>query len=604
MIPRKRKTYSDIDLSSASVITGEDYESENVSTGNPDGFRSEPTSPEIAFVTEFQGSRDKEGINYGVTVEGYSAGSISKLLVTALPRDKRARIKRAYMHVERDDLMSSLIEILSDFASVGFSLQSKPPTDTESDYTKSQAANVAFQQKLNDISMGIDAPKIASDLMTDWFVSDSMILYWRTKDGSDDVIEDGKKTVETSIPTDQIEENPYGIPGVIDIAVLKPSDVDWDNSIGSDILKILIPDALKKKVVSAFIQASSNGLTEDEVYNALMKSGIPKRWIDAIRAGRSEVQLRRENGDHWIIRTRARNYHGLANPRMYSVFLDLEMRNILKEGDASTALMMKHFILLIKQGESIETGPLAGNTRNWLKPGEAKQLLKKFSITNRAMLAVVNHTTKCEFIFPPKEMFEGGKYEGPEARIFNWAGVTRILATGDGGKYAGGFIGIKRTISKIEKAREQAYMLLRDFFRHETVSGAIETPEGYLVKSSFDSNVLKEPVQLLDELKFLAEMNWIDPRSTLRELERDPDAVKASALQSREENESLECWSSIQPEPEPMDAAVVSSGNGSGQPGGKEKQKLNKGGRPANPGTQRSAATRNQSPRASQSSGE
>lgn len=630
-VPRPRKSYSDIgssgdtehvdiDISRASVATGEDHESTGeVSSGN--FFRSEPKASELAFVAEMQSGRgNPESMREGTFQTSLGTGSVSNLLATALPRTKRARIRKAFEHAEGDDLLSSLIETLTDFTGTGFSLQIKPPSslenaeseteeddseigaegedaeDTEDDdakekaYEKTQEKNQKIQQRLDEVSIAVDAQKIVSNLIEDWFTCDSMILYWRTEPGKTEVIENGVIENETSINNAAIEETKFGIPGIIDIAVLKPSDVDWNNSIGSDVLMVSIPEALKNKINDTFMRRIGLKLELDEVYNSLMQEGIPRRWIDAVRNGRSEVQLLKENGDHWIIRTRARNYHGLACPRMYSIFLDLEIRKILKEGDASTALMMKHFVMLIKQGESIETGPLAGSTRNWLKKPEAVALLKRFSVTNRAMLAAVNHTTAIEFVFPPKEMFDGVKYVEPEKRIFNWAGVAQILSTGSDDKYAAGFLGIKRTIGKMTKCREEVVCLMRDFFMHETVGKKLGIPEGYSVKTSFDHNILKEPRQLLEEIKFLHEANMIDPRTALRELERDPDAIKASKAQSREENEALETWSPLENKVESAQMEIENQLKSAQDPGG----------RPANPGTERTAATRTQRPTAQQ----
>ena len=607
-----QKTFSDIasdkssvNISGASFVSGDDTE-ESISSGNP-GERKEALSPELAFVTEFMGgyqgghrggNEDYGGLAGGNGTNAYSAGSISNLLFNALPRSKNLKIRRAYVHAEKDDLLQSLVETLTDFTGTGFSFQAKPPSsldrtsgnpDTEEGYKKNQKESSEFQQRLDEISIAIDAPKLISDLVRDWYICDSMVLYWRTKDGTNLLIRDGNVTNETSIDSSVIDEDPLGIKGIIDIAVLNPGDVDWDNSIGTDVMFVNIPDALRTKINDALMQGRPNGLTIEDVYLTLMKDGIPKRWIDAVRDGRSTVQLLKENGDHWLVRTRARNYQGLSNPSMFSIFLDLEMRNIMKEGDASAALMMKHFIMLIKQGESIENGPLAGNTRNWLKLSDAQALLKRFSISSRAFLAAVNHTTQVEWIYPPKEMFDGAKYVEPEKRIFNWAGVTRILSTGEGGKYSGGFIGLKRTMGKIVKAREEVQAIMLRFFMHETVSPNIPTPKGYTVNTRFDSNILKEPRQLLDEIKFLAEQYWIDPRSALKELERDADAIKDSTMKSRDEADNLEVWTQIlsPTEKDQLKANVdAAKAKVSGDPGG----------RPPNDGTTKTEATRNQAP--------
>lgn len=625
MIPRKRKSYSDISLKNVIESPIKDIEADEVSTGNSQEISAILPSDivrmaaEVAFVAEFAEKDqtltwDTEGYGrYGSLSE--AAGTITKVLVSSLPRTNRERISRAYYHVERDDLLSCLIQALVDFSSVGFSLQAKPPVSTgnkKEDQDSSDSSvpsqgddSQGFQQTLNDLSLKIDIGKLADTLLYDWFVSDSMILYWRVPPhmppGS---YENGEYVVDELAP-DTVTENKYGVEGISDITALCPADVDWDNTIGRDIMRVKIPNSVKDTVNEAFIAGATHQMNREEVYEALNAQGIPKKWVDAVRNGRDYVQLLKEDGDRWLVRTKARKSHGLACPTMFTIFLDLEIRRILKEGDASAALMMKHFIMLIKQGESIESGPLAGHTKNWLQPKDAKALLRRFSVVNKAIRAAVNHTTKIEFVFPPKEMFDGQKYIEPNSRIFSWSGVTPILISGDGGKYASGFLSIKRLIGKIKKAREELNTLYTLFFMDESIQSKIGTPKGYLVSSVFDSNVLKEPKQLLDEIKFMFETGISDPRTAARELERDPDTLKSSSLQSKKENEQLQVWEKMisqhQLEQEKIAEQERSrQGIGVGSGNGKKSPTSDKGGRPANPGTQTGAATSNQSPRAQQ----
>jgi len=249
---------------------------------------------------------------------------------------------------------------------------------------------------------------------------------------------------------------------------------------------------------------------------------------------------------------------------------------MLVEGEFSAAFLMKHFVMLIKAGESIDSGALAGLQNNWLKPADAKALLKKFSTVNKAMRAAVNHTTKIEFVFPPKEMFDLAKFDSSERRIFYFAGVSVGLITEGKGSYSSAYISIKRMMSQMSKGRTEVSKMFCDFFRHITIRTRVATPEGFLVRANFDENALKEPRQILDEVKFLFERSISDPRTACRELGRDPDTIKASTIQSRKEQEQSNVWSGVGSQGK----SVSSSPEG----------------RPANEGTVVSDYTRNQPP--------
>lgn len=526
---------------------------------------------ELAFVVLNNESFNVEGLATGY---GAATGTISDLLGRIVPKGKRDQLKRAYKYYEEDDLLNKLVNIKIDFVTAGINVTAQPrKTDA---VTPEQVEE--FQETIDQVELDIDLDKLSEDLARDWIVSDNMILYWRTDPSSSAGL-----SSESSIPTDEFET--VGIPGVYDICTLDPCEVDWDNSLGQDILQLRIPNAVIDKVNNAFaIRGSSKvlKLTKEEIYQDLMDEGIGKKWIDAVRNRKDFVTLKKEDGDNWLIQTKERKHSGLAKPSMKTIFLRLEQRRILSEGDFSASIMMKHFIQLIKQGESITQGPLAGQRTNWMTPAEATELLKKFSTVNKALRVAVNHTTIVEFIFPPKEIFNLDKFEKCELCIYVWSGITVTIVIGEGGKYSSGFISIKRMVADIGKIRKKISSLFINFFRHPTIAPKLSTPPRTLVAVNYDSDVLKDPRQLLEEVKFMFENSIMDHRTAATSLDRDPETLKASAEQTKREH-AKGAWT-------PTGTQGQVGGFGFG----------NEGGRPPNDDTTVDEVTRMQRPTARQ----
>ena len=532
---------------------------------------------DLAFVVA-PAMANPESIREQVSTGNSEAGSLSVLMNREIPKDRRGQVVRSQFYYEKDDLLADLIDVKIEFTMAGLALRDHPPL-TYSNEKQEQTDLMSFQEQLDFLHLDMDLDKLVMDVVKDWFITDNMVLYWKVDGSTDSQGRVGEDTDPSSV-----QPSRYGLPGISDICTLNPAEIDWDNSLGRDVLLVDIPKAVIAEIQNAF----QNGrnvrpkIPDAKITEDLIKKGFGIKWIEAVLAGATQVQLRNEDGDYWIVRTKNRRYHGLANPSMQKIFLSLAQRQMLVEGEFSAAFMMKHFIMLIKQGESVDTGPIAGTRKNWLTKKDAGELLKKFTVVAKAMRAAVNHTTKIEFVFPPKEMFDDEKFVSPENRIFNWVGIVRALMTGDGQNYGGGFLGIKKLIAHIQQARRQIKLLFYDFFRHPSVSKLIKTPEKHLISVVFDENILKEPRQLLEEVRFLFDSKVSDPRTSARELGRDPDSLKSSTIQSRKENEDLQVWEGV-------------GGQNEGSANG------NLGGRPANPGTTTSEETRLQPPAGSRS---
>ena len=70
---------------------------------------------------------------------------------------------------------------------------------------------------------------------------------------------------------------------------------------------------------------------------------------------------------------------------------------------------------------------------------------------------------------------------------------------------------------------------MTEFFDHPSIRTRVGVPDECEVIAQFDATILKEPRQLLDEVKLMVEQGMIDPRSALVELNRDPDGISRQA---------------------------------------------------------------------------
>jgi hypothetical protein len=541
----------------------------------------------------------------------FSSGDVESIMNRTLPRDKRMQVAKALCFYEEDDLLQSLVNVKCDFAMSGFGIHVKEPLqintslpDDNEDEKKRQAkaeldrsvVTLETKQRLEDAKRKHHLRKVAQDLFRDYFTTDTMILYWRVD----------PKVSADSAPADGIPPEEGVIPGLVDVCALSPKDVDWDNSIGQDILRVRVPDAIRERIMIAL-----NKTTEQERAAAiaeLARQGLGEKWINAVRGLNPDgtaaklpgfAELNRDEGDNWIVRTKGRKHHGICRPTMFSVFLSLELRKSLITGDFSAAFMMKHFVQLIQTGESIDQGQQAGSRNNWLKPKEAKSILKIFQNVSKAMRIVTNHTLKVSFVFPPKEMFNEEKFKTCESRVFNWAGIVIAVMRGEGGTYSGGFIGIKRLIASLQSSREDLSEMYQEFFDHPTIRQRVKLPPKYQAVARFDENVLKEPAQILNEIRFLVQEGLEDPYTALRELGRDPDLVKALKKTSIAEGE---LWNRLITQlKNAADLKRTAVGTTNTQieiDGDNPDATAGQPGRPANPGTNANPGTRIQRPSA------
>lgn len=477
---------------------------------------------------------------------------IRNMLNSMYRRTKEGRIAQAYAWAKSDDFLQSLIKLKTDFALAGCSFHATnedginledqlkvssgksyvvQPTDVTLSDTEKQSLleQKETQRFVSRLARKWDLTPIVRSLIEDWNTCDSMILYWKM---------DTTPAGETQIEGAEAPEKNQLLPGVLQIAALNPSNCRYDNTAGNDRLMYELPLTLRLRI--QHIVFHNDKRVQQIGIQLLLEEGVPQEWIDAVSKGKSEVELRREHGDRWLVQTKARLHEGLADPSMQSIYPFLEERKMLKEGEFSAAFMMKHFILHVKMGESIETGPKTGSRENWATPKETAAMGAVLSRTAMTARVVTNHTVSFNFIFPPGDIWDGKKYVTPEAAIARWNGVVKVVSEGDGATGSSGHIGVKQLIADILYARGRVQHIFAEFFDDPTIQGAMaqKPKEGTVIQPKFDENVLKDAGQLLKEIQFLFSQHILDPQSAARELGRDPDLIYRRKLEAAISNQA------------------------------------------------------------------
>lgn len=512
-------------------------------------------------IETFPGSGDKV---HGTNLTFGNAARETYAPQTSFPRTIKGKFERIDYWLENDELIERLVSVKEDICAMGFSLrasrrkQAKPITPEESESV------AVYKDTLDLIEKKWDFDSVVSDLLREWISKDTMILYWKIATATNE---------ETAVVPESGSKEEL-IPGLVNICALNPADCNWDNSFGQDQLEYKIHWMIQKRIQDAINCDPKESARRMQL---LLNEGIEQKYIDAVKAGKTYVLLKKEDGDRWIIKTRGNRLKGFRCPSMSNIFAPLEIRRSVADGDFAASFLMKHFIFHVTQGESIDQGPLAGQRMNWAGKKEIETLHNVLKKVSKAFKLVTDHTVKFNFIYPPKEMWDTAKYAKAEARMYNWGGMTLVIMTGDGGTNASGFIGIKRLIANITAARKKIKLALFEFFDSPEIKNATKKPDNCNAMPTFDENVLKDPKQLLDEIRTMLSEGIGDPSMSLDELGRDSETVKDAKARSIEENDSNKLWTPLNSKDNKQESQATA-------------------GRPPNSGTTPNEGTRLQSP--------
>lgn len=396
----------------------------------------------------------------------------------AMPKQLHKQFEKAHNLRETNDLIGAIISLYIEFGNQGFQF-----------YIKNERAKKRFNpiiEKFNLLGLNV---QLWDSLCT----QDNVVLHWKMRNAT---------TVEY-------------------INVLNPYDLEVVPGLNNQALVYLkVPDVIKRLV-------NARSLTPEE--KRLLDS-IPQKYKDAAKGSiKTSVLIQRPNmvllsnddNEYWVIANTGGFSDRLIPPKMRQVFDSIENRNMLIDGDFSIAFLIKSFIMQVRTGESINTGPKAGSRQNWATKKHLKALQQHFKTTGKAMWFFTDHTTEILHHFPDVKLFDPQKFASPENRILAWAGIGKILMLGEGANFAAGFINLKRLIAKVKRYREVISSVWETFFLHSSIKGDIA--KIHIPKLIYDDSLLKESNMDLKEKQFLVDRGGLSLQTALIKAGYDPD---------------------------------------------------------------------------------
>ncbi len=413
--------------------------------------------------------------------------SLLELRNRAIPPNRYRQFLKAQNLRERDDLISAIIDTQIEFGDQGFQL-----------YIKNNQARKHYEPIIDEHNLNGLNTQMWESLCT----TSNIILHWKMRNG---------------------RELEY-------VRVLNPFDVE--------VVPFVSRDPLVFVKVPEIIEKLARGTRLSDLEKKLL-GGIPQKFLDAAKLGvRSSVLMSRQDkmvllsnkdGEYWLI-TNVKGFNDqLCAPTMSSIFASLENRNMLIDGDFSVAYLIKNFIMHVKTGESITTGPRAGSQKNYAERKHLEALKKQFRKTGQAMELYTGHLVNIEYVFPDPKMFDATKYTAPEQRILRWGGVGEILLLGTGANFAAGFINFKRLIGKVKKYRTLIDRVWETFFSHSTIRGDIT--KANIPVAIYDDSLLKEYSVFVKEMQSLIDRGALSKQTALLKAGFNPDIEEKNKIE-------------------------------------------------------------------------
>jgi hypothetical protein len=449
-------------------------------------FRAEPEKRELILEQIAHEISAYDGMNYqdlNVGTSGMSTsrtnmagGAIASILRT-MGQGVKEDIRMALQYSKEDELVGSILDTKDSFFTCGFDigLQGNDKKRTVFD---------AFKQR-HQIA------KVEQDAMQDWNATDNIVLIW-------------------SVLNSEVQW----------ITSMAPDRCVYKNQNGQDRLSFILDDATIMELNSG--------------------SGIqyPDRWKEAARSG-GELKLDKNAGDGWAIVTRARKFNGLARPRMRSVFFDLMLRDLLKAGEWACAMFLQSCI------QHIKIGPADGDMKVGIRQGQKDYPLKamtnalnlQFATPTRARRLITDATVSIEHVVPDVKIFMREKFDSCDSRIKAWGGVPDQLRTGEGDGYSQGFMAKTRFEADGLRARTAVEQALSIFFNDPAVraSKGLKLAGEDEITFQWNKQVLKDPKQLLEEIKFAFGSGGLDWRTAHELLGLQHDIIKARMIEQHKE---------------------------------------------------------------------
>jgi len=377
--------------------------------------------------------------NQAATVARVLFDDLNKLTRESIPVTVHGKILRAQKHYKEVDIMESIHNTHVDFILEGFQARASTPEGQE----KVDGANKKFGMKT-----------ILRRLATLGDHSDNYLWGWKIR---------AKK--------------------VLYLRALNPYNY------------VVLPDIDDKG-----LEQVENGRTNTKVWRRVPQSNM---WANTPANelhpnARPKIKTQNKIWDK-IAKTETVKLHtadgqesSMVEPRMRSIFPQIELYKILRDGDFTIFFHLKHMIHQIQVGpDKIDFRNMMSNLRIPTKP-ELDAVVKVMKDPSKTMLEATNAFQKHLFIAPDPKYYDGTKYDQTEYQILRWGKLQAQYEKG-GQKYAGGFIATKALKSYQRARRNILATMMEDFYDQ-----ALGIKKVSITWNEFN---LMEPAQIVEIVK-------------------------------------------------------------------------------------------------------
>jgi len=458
---------------------------ETVATGDSFAFQPVNVLAEMGSADPF-GDQSSQG-----------RGPLKYVLRNLINGNTEDLLKRCASARDEDDLISAIINAKKTFFGAGFRVEARGPSGYLAKMVAAldlvttvasklaaifsrnnrETATTAFSRlakvnhELDQLNKQHALHQLVEEMISDWELYDNVVVQWKIG-----------VTGEA--------------PGLHYVTTLEPYRIKgFQGGWGQKEIKL----ELTADFIAMVMTALGVNKTPERTIAKLKADGVPEKYVKAVFS-QTPVTLKNEDGEYWIIRANGPKYKGFAKPALHTIELDIKLRQFLLGGDFSVAFFFKRLIEIIHHGEGCQSGPLAGKRgATWTQNDDIAKLAAQFELPAETLRIITDHTLKIVYSQPPTDSLGGEKYDPVEKRILRWGDIPDIIMTGEGGTYAGGFIGVKKLVAKGVRTRRIVGEILVEFLSHPTVRPA-DLKDKDEIDVLFDQQNLKEPQQLLDEV--------------------------------------------------------------------------------------------------------
>lgn len=329
------------------------------------------------------------------------------------------------------------------------------------------AVSVEKQDGTEDESMAewlrqtdFDFAKLAQDIFMERVLCSNAVIFWRQSGG---------------------EELP-------DVAVLDSENCDLLNAFGVRMLKV----SMKARTLTA----------ED-------RQALGERYTAAF-SGKQLTVVNGEQGEYYRFITSQKNGAGLRHPKLFQVFQDLSLRDLLRTGDWNAAWMIKNIIRLVRRGHEIKGGPLQGQDIHFLKAKEAKKIKAGLATNVGTFDMVTNFDLTVSYSHLDPKYLATAKYDGVKERLHQWLGPLGQML--DQGQIEGD--SMKAWEVQCNALRGEVGRLLNRMLNHADFLGAQKPPMP--IQVTWSANTFLSFKLIIERVR-LAQAAGISSTKTARE---------------------------------------------------------------------------------------